>query len=208
MQQTEALKGDQYHTIVKPGESLYKEKGSKFYGFALAADSLDAVQDHLETLKKQFHDARHICYAYRLDPRKPEVRANDDGEPNNSAGIPIYNQLLAHDVWNGLVAVVRYFGGTKLGVGGLVNAYKTAAAEALSQAKIQEEFLLAHFKIEYPYTLTAEVMRLIKEHNLTIVSEDMGATAGYTLSVREGDKLTIFEAFNGLYALKLTPYDA
>lgn len=208
MQQTEPLKEDHFTTVAKAGESLYKEKGSKFYGVALAADSLDAVQAHLDDLKKQYHDARHICYAYRLDPRKPEVRANDDGEPNNSAGIPIYNQLLANNIWNGLVAVVRYFGGTKLGVGGLVHAYKTAAAEAIESAKLEEQYLMTRFKIEYPYSLTAEVMRLIKEHELTIVREEMGITAGYELAVRDGQKLTIFEAFNAIYALKLTLYDA
>ncbi len=200
----EALKGDAFFTVKTSGESLYKEKGSKFLGFAFAANSLEQVQNHLDNLKKTYHDARHFCYAYRINPTKPEIRANDDGEPNNSAGIPIFNQLIAYDLWNTLVVVIRYFGGTKLGVGGLVSAYKEGANLALNEAIIEEQFLWYSFEIEYPYNLTAEVMRIIKEYDVQIIAEQMDKTAGYKLAVKNGLKTAIFEQLEALYTLTIT----
>lgn len=199
----EAIKGDAYATVKTSGESLYKEKGSKFLGFAFHVYDLDEVQQCLDNLKKTYHDARHFCYAYRINPTKPEVRANDDGEPNNSAGIPIFNQLIAYDLWNTLVVVVRYFGGTKLGVGGLVSAYKEAANLALAEATIEEQFLWYHFEIDYPYNLTAEVMRIIKEYEVEIIEEQMGKTGGYKLAVRISLKTAIFEKLEALYPLNI-----
>ncbi len=207
MQQTEAIKGDSFYAVVRPGESLYKEKGSKFIGFAFPVYSLEEVNQQLGKLRKQYHDARHVCYAFRLNPTQPEVRASDDGEPGNSAGIPIYNQLLSYEVWNSLVAVVRYFGGTKLGVGGLVQAYKQTAQEALANAVIEKQFLWSEFSVTYPYALTSEVMHLIKEHSLRIIEEQMTEQGGYKLAVRLSLKTAIFEEFEKLYGLKLTAHE-
>ncbi|MEM7039836.1 MAG: YigZ family protein, partial [Bacteroidota bacterium] len=122
---------DSYHTISGPSDSFYKEKGSKFYGFAFPVKSVEEVELRLGEVAKKFHDARHICYAYRFGVKGEPWRANDDGEPSHSAGDPILNEMKSKEVSDALVAVVRYFGGTKLGVGGLVRAYGTAAKEAL-----------------------------------------------------------------------------
>ena len=128
---------DTYKTILKPGkETLFKERGSKFFGYAFPVKTEDEVKDYIEELKKKHHTARHFCYAWQLGKSYDSYRANDDGEPSNSAGMPIYGQLQAFDVTNVLVVSVRYFGGTKLGVGGLIQAYKTSAQLALEASKI------------------------------------------------------------------------
>jgi len=204
MHQEEPIKKDHYKSLSTAGEGLYKEKGSKFLAFAYPLKNEEEVKEKLEELRKQFHDARHYCYAYRLNPEQPEWRANDDGEPSNSAGMPIYNQLLSAELWNVLVVVVRYFGGTKLGVSGLVNAYREAAKLALSDAKVSEEFLISNFSITFPYTLTNEVMRLIKDEELIIHGENMGIKASYTLGVRKGNFEKVMAKFEALHQLKLT----
>lgn len=206
--QQEALKGDEYQALIKMGTDTYKEKGSKFIAYAFPAKSLADVEAHLDNLKKEYHDARHFCYAYRLNPEQPLIRANDDGEPSNSAGIPIFNQLQSFDVWNGLVVVVRYFGGTKLGVGGLVQAYKEAARLALENAIIKKSFLKYVFEIQYPYSITADVMRIIKDEKIEILEEQMGMLAGYKLAIKRGMKNAIFERLDTLYQLKkINPND-
>src|SRR5690554_4830238 len=147
-------KKDTYKTLTKPSnEVLFKDKNSKFFGYAFPVLNEDQVKEHLENLKKQHHSARHWCYAYQLgtDENNLQFRANDDGEPNNSAGMPIYGQIQSFEVTNILVVVVRYFGGVKLGVGGLVTAYKTAAQMALEQADIIEKTIDIHFLIHFDY---------------------------------------------------------
>lgn len=193
MHQEEALHGDHFFTIKNGGENLYKEKGSKFFAFAYHVNSVEEAQDKVNELRIKYHDARHYCYAYRINPEKPEVRANDDGEPSNSAGTPIYNQLLSLDLWNTLVVVVRYFGGTKLGVSGLTNAYKTAAAGTLANSDIIESFLKEIIQITFPYSLTNEVMRLIKDEDAEILEEQMGLQGGYKLAIRKSHFQTFKE---------------
>lgn len=160
-----------YKTILHPSEGSYKEKGSKFLGFAFPVQSEEEVKLRLKELKKQYFDARHHCFAYILGPEKTKYRAFDDGEPNHSAGDPILGQLRSKNLTNVLVVVVRYFGGTKLGVGGLISAYKTAAEAALEHAAIHEKQVTASWQIEYPYTATPEVMKLVKEFNITITDQ-------------------------------------
>ncbi len=203
MQQQEPLHTDHYFALSKPGEGLYKEKGSKFIGYAFPVKSADEIQSHLDDLKTKYHDARHFCYAFRFNPVKPEIRANDDGEPSNSAGVPIYNQILAKELWNTLVVVVRYFGGTKLGVSGLVRAYKEAASMAIDDATIIEEFLTEVIQIEFPYQYMNDVMRLIRDLELNIVKENMGLKAGYTLEVRKGDYHLLKEKLKPLHLLDI-----
>ena len=159
---------DSYQTLSLHSEGHYKEKGSKFIGLALPVSSEDEVKNHLEIIRKQYHDARHHCYAYILGNTGEQFRANDDGEPNHSAGDPILGQIKSKYLTNTLVVVVRYFGGTKLGVSGLINAYKTAAAEALGSNRIIHVDItdLVEFKFAYPQM--NDVMKLVKDFDLNI----------------------------------------
>lgn len=157
-----------YRTIQSATEGEYKEKGSKFLAFAFPVRSENDVKENLAILRKKYFDARHHCYAYILGADKLKFRANDDGEPNHSAGDPILGQIRSKNLTNVLIVVVRYFGGVKLGVGGLITAYKTAAEEALTKAIIVTEDVTVDYSIEYDYASTPEVMRLVKDFELQI----------------------------------------
>ena len=175
---------DTYRTIEAPSEGLYKEKGSKFIALAYPAYTEDAVKEVLAGLRKQYYDARHHCYAYSLGADKSRYRANDDGEPNHSAGDPILGQIRSFDLSNVLVVVVRYFGGTKLGVSGLITAYKTAAAEALSNATIIEKHETTFLKVNFAYPQMNDVMSLVKEYELGITDQQFELDCRMTLEVR------------------------
>jgi uncharacterized YigZ family protein len=162
---------DTYLTIHKISKGLYKEKGSKFLSFAFPVNSLEEVKSVMEDIKKCYHDARHHCYAYRLGKDGEVFRANDDGEPNHSAGDPILGQIKAFGITQVLIVVVRYFGGTKLGVGGLINAYRTAARAALEKAKIVEVVDCQVLTISYGYEQTTQVMGLIGKYDLPILKQ-------------------------------------
>lgn len=157
-----------FHTINSSSTGEYREKGSKFIGLAFPAGSEDDVKTRLTEIKKKYFDARHYCFAYVLGPDKSRVRAYDDGEPNHSAGDPILGQIRSRNLTNVLVIVVRYFGGTKLGVGGLVTAYKTAADEALKHAAIVEQQITVPLVFEFAYETTPVIMKLVKDFGLTI----------------------------------------
>ncbi len=174
-----------YKTIKTPSKGDYKEKGSKFLGFAFPVCSEEAVKNELQELKKSYYDARHHCYAFRLGKKQVYQRSNDDGEPNHSAGDPILGQIKSFELTNTLVVVVRYFGGTKLGVSGLINAYKTAAADALKQANIIKEQITREINVSYPYDITNEVMRLIKEMDAKIISQEFKEICYLSLEVPE-----------------------
>ncbi|MCB0497385.1 MAG: YigZ family protein [Cyclobacteriaceae bacterium] len=163
---------DHFFTIANESTGLYKEKGSKFLAFAYPADSLESVHAHFDNLRKQYHDARHHCYAYILGQEGEHIRANDDGEPNHSAGDPILGQIRSAGLTNTLIVVVRYFGGTKLGVSRLIHAYKTAAEEALRNSKVVKQFITSTIEITYPYESTNEVLKLVDKHSLTINQQD------------------------------------
>jgi uncharacterized YigZ family protein len=160
-----------YQTIQKSSDSIYKEKGSRFLAFARPVSSESEVKKALESLKKEYFDARHHCFAWILGPEKKLFRAFDDGEPNHSAGDPILGQIRSRELTNVLVVVVRYFGGTKLGVGGLISAYKTAASDALDRATIITLDVTETFVLQYKYEFTPEVMKLVKEFSLEIVDQ-------------------------------------
>jgi uncharacterized YigZ family protein len=155
-------------TVAGPSEGLYKELGSKFLAFAYPVRTEIEIKDIIEHLKKEYFDARHHCYAWVLGKEKSKFRSFDDGEPNHSAGDPILGQIKSKNLTNVLIVVVRYFGGVKLGVGGLIQAYKTAAEEALNNAVIIEYEVTQNVIVKYPYESTAEVMRLVKEFDLHI----------------------------------------
>ncbi len=202
------MEKDTYRTLEHPSEEiLFKEKNSKFFGYAFPIQSEEDVKQHLEDLKKSHHAARHWCYAFQLGTDKLYFRANDDGEPNNSAGMPIYGQILSFDLTNVLIVVVRYFGGVKLGVGGLITAYKTAAQMALENAPIIEKTIDKHFRIEFEYKDMNKVMRVIKEKNLNLVDQKMEMSCEITLSVRKNDYQNALEAFEPLYEVRVITHE-
>ena len=191
---------DTYKTITKPSsEILYKEKGSKFFGYAFPVTNEAAIKQHLIELKKLHHNARHWCYAWQLGKEYSSYRANDDGEPSNSAGMPIYGQIKAFDLTNVLVVVVRYFGGTKLGVSGLITAYKTTAKMALQNSNIIEKTIDEEFLLTFNYPEMNAVMRIIKEEKLKIIKQQLEEICKITISVRKKDSERIFRVFNNTY---------
>jgi uncharacterized YigZ family protein len=163
-----------YHTIESPSEGQYKEKGSRFLAFAYPVNSEMEIKEKLEQLRQQFFDARHHCFAWILGADQSRFRAFDDGEPNHSAGDPILGQIRSRKLTNILVIVVRYFGGTKLGVGGLVTAYKLATADALDKADVVEEIVRKGLSITYEYAATPEIERFIQSFDGKIVQQSFG----------------------------------
>ena len=191
---------DVYKTIVKQSEeTIFKEKGSKFFGYAFPVYTEQDVKDCLENLRKQHHAARHFCYAYQIGIEQLKFRANDDGEPNNSAGLPIYGQIQSFEVTNVLVVSVRYFGGTKLGVGGLITAYKTSAQITLGVSEIIIKTIDVQFKLKFEYDLMNTVQRIIKEKNIKIIRQNLEMDCEYFISVRKKEASTIFTIFDDLY---------
>ncbi len=175
---------DTFLTLREPSTAIYKEKGSKFLSFAIPIDSEEKVKEALEGLKKAYYDARHHCYAYMLGKDQLVFRANDAGEPNHSAGDPILGQIRSYQLTNLLVVVVRYFGGTKLGVGGLISAYKTAAAMAIGNGIIEEQILKKEITLHFAYIAMNDVMQLVKEYDLELVAQDFQLSCSVTLLVR------------------------
>lgn len=194
------MENDVYKTIMKPSEEvLFKDRNSKFYGYAFPVTTEDQVKNHIEYLKKQHHTGRHWCYAYQLGTETISYRTNDDGEPNNSAGMPIYGQIQSFKVTNILIVVVRYFGGTKLGVGGLINAYKTTAQMALESTNILEKTINKQILISCTYNDFNKVMRIIKEKNLNIINQEMHLDCKLTIEVRLKDFDLIFSQLKSLH---------
>lgn len=160
-----------YKTIRHESEGFYKEKGSKFYSFAFPVSDEKDVDKCLKSLRTKFHEARHHCYAYVIGDNMDSMKANDDGEPSHSAGDPILGQIRSFGLTYTLVVVIRYFGGTKLGVGGLIHAYKTATSDSLSKNKIKEIIITKPLTIKYPYDSTSEVLRIVDEFDLKIINQ-------------------------------------
>ncbi len=198
------LINDTYKTIAAASEEiLFKEKNSKFFGYAFPVKSEEEIKEILDQLKKEHFSARHWCYAYQIGTEKIQYRANDDGEPNNSAGMPIYGQIQSFEVTNTLIVVVRYFGGVKLGVGGLISAYKTAAQMAMENAIIIEKTIDKHFIISFGYAHMNKVMRIIKEKNLQIVSQKMEMDCEIEITTRKKNVQNLLDTFENLYEVKL-----
>lgn len=193
---------DTYKTIVSNKEAiLFKEKNSKFFGYALYVTNEADIENYLKHIKKEHYAARHWCYAYQIGTEQKTFRTSDDGEPKNSAGMPIYGQLLSFNITNVMVVVVRYFGGTKLGIGGLIKAYRTTAKRAIESTKIIEKTIQQKFLITFDYKDMSKVMRIIKEQNLTIIEQNLNVSCSITISVRKqltGRVLNVFETSYGI----------
>lgn len=184
---------DTYTTILTPGEGLYKEKGSKFISIATAVQDEQDFKEQMIGIKKRFYDARHHCYAYRLGLEEGVFRSSDDGEPSGSAGKPILNQIYSYDMYHTIVVVVRYFGGTKLGVSGLVNAYKTAAREALDNAKTEVRFLTDLLQISCDYSHVDQLMRFVREEELKVVHQKFEMNCALQVEVKKSLTKNILE---------------
>lgn len=177
---------DEYKTITEViGEGFYSEKRSKFLAFAHHVETIDEIKDILASYRKKYYDARHVCYAYVLGADKADFRANDDGEPSSTAGKPILGQINSYDLTNVLVIVVRYYGGVNLGTGGLIVAYRTAAADALVHATIETRLVEEVITYSFPYPMMNAVMRVIKEMQPRIVSQTFDNTCSISMSIRQ-----------------------
>lgn len=201
---------DTYKTITKPSEEvLFKEKNSKFLGYAYPIKNPEDVKFHLENLKKQHHSARHWCYAYQLGKQESQYqfRVNDDGEPNNSAGMPIYGQIQSFEVTNILIVVVRYFGGVKLGVGGLISAYKTTAQMALEQSIIVSKTINQEIQLKFEYKDMNKVMRVIKENDLKITNQTLELDCSINISVRLKNIKRTIQTFEAIYGVEIKNLD-
>ena len=189
-----------YKTLKNPSEPvLYKDKGSKFIGYAFPIESKDDFKAHIDKLKQEHTSAGHFCFAYQLGIDTPYHRTSDDGEPSNSAGLPIYGQLQAFGVTNVLVVVVRYFGGTKLGVGGLISAYKTTAKLSLEASHIQTLDVLIPLKLTFAYKELSQVMRIIKKYQLVLKAQSLELDCEIVILAKKislNSIMTTFEAFH------------
>jgi uncharacterized YigZ family protein len=195
---------DTYKTIESASEAiLFKEKNSKFYGYAIPVSSEEEVKNHLEIFRKQHYGAVHFCYAFQIGTDNIKFRANDDGEPNNTAGAPIYGQIQSFELTNILVVVVRFFGGIKLGVGGLIAAYRTSAQMALEASEIIEKTINTHFVLSFDYKNMNKVMRVIKEKNLEIISQKMNESCEIEIATRKKNTEMIFDIFETMFEIKI-----
>lgn len=197
---------DTYQSIAASSEGLFKDNGSRFLAFAYPVETEQEVKDLVDALKKKYHDARHHCYAYRLGLDGSRWRANDDGEPSGSAGRPILGQIDSAGLSDVLVVVVRYFGGIKLGIPGLIRAYKTSTADALSAAKVVEKVAGRHWRVEFPYLSMNAVMKMAKDLDLPQSGQMFGESCSMELRVRlsqESDFLDRVEHIDGISATLL-----
>jgi uncharacterized YigZ family protein len=191
---------DTFKTISSSSEEiLFKEKNSKFFGYVFPIISDEEVKPIIENLRKMHFGAGHFCFAYQLGADKIQFRTNDDGEPSNSAGAPIYGQIQSFGLTNILVVVIRFFGGTKLGVGGLISAYKTAAQLAIEASEIIEKTINIHYIVSFDYKNMNKVMRIIKEKNLEIISQKMEESCEIEIATRKKNAEIIFEVFETLF---------
>jgi len=198
---------DTYKTIKIPSEGYFIDKRSKFYAFAYPVETEDEIKEHLSVLKKQYYDARHHVYAWILGADKSRYRINDDGEPSGSSAKPIYGQLLSNDLTNIVIFVVRYFGGVKLGVPGLINAYRTAAQDAIQNAEIIEKTVEDCFELRYDYLMMNEVMKILKEEPITIISQEFDNQCKIHFRTRRCDSSKVKNRFEQVSELILNKID-
>ena len=197
---------DTYKTIAFPSEEiLFKEKSSKFFGYAFPVQSEAEIKPIIDTLRKQHPHAAHYCYAYQIGTDTIIYRANDDGEPSNTAGMPIYGQIQSFGVTNVLILVVRTFGGVKLGVGGLITAYKTAAQMTLNSSKIIEKTIDTHYLVSFDYKNINKIMRVIKEKNIEIASQKIEMSCEIEIITRKKNAKMIFDIFNSMFEISIKP---
>jgi len=192
---------DIYQTIEKESQGYFKDKGSKFHAFAFPVKNEDEVKEILALLRKEHHSARHHCFAWRLGTENIILRANDDGEPSSTAGKPILGQLQSFNVTNILIVVVRYFGGTLLGVSGLINAYRNAAADALKNADIKQKIIEKAVILDFTYNELADVMNIVKQENLTVVKTQFEEKCQLIFSVRKSAEEKVNQLFSNIYGV-------
>ena len=192
-----------YKTLKKESNGLYKEKGSKFIGIVVACYNEEEAKEKLEEWKNLHHQARHLCYAYRFGVDKTKYRANDDGEPNNSAGAPILGQIESFDLTNVLIGVVRYYGGTKLGVGGLINAYRTGAKEAINNGEIVELEVHQWLRISFDYTDMPHVMNLVKKNNIEMSDKIFESDCNLTVRLKIDSSKKMRQDLKAFYSMKI-----
>jgi uncharacterized YigZ family protein len=190
---------DTYKTITQTSEGLYKEKMSKFLSFAVPCSSAQEALDIVKLYRNEYCDARHCCWAYMIGPERKEFRSNDDGEPSGTAGKPILGQINSFELTNLVVIVVRYFGGIKLGTSGLIEAYRTAAQEALSVAQVEERLIEEELQVAFEYPLMGDVMRIVKEEGATVLAQDFQLSCQLHLSLRRGQMPHMRQRFEDLY---------
>ena len=198
------MNDDTYNMLATCGEGLYKEKGSKFIAETFVVMNEEEAKAAVASVKKKYFDARHHCFAYMIGPDKKVFRSSDDGEPSGTAGKPILNQILSKDVTNVCIVVTRYFGGIKLGTSGLINAYKTAARDALDNSSIVEKTINEIYSLKFAYPLMNEVMRIMKEENLEQRNPRFELDCYLEFSTRKNAASKIFDKFNNLYGVKIT----
>ncbi len=194
---------DTYQTIIKPSDGLFKDRGSKFIAKAFPVLSEDDVKAHLNSLRKEYYDARHHCYAYQLGFDKSAYRINDDGEPSGTAGKPIFGQINSHDLTNILIVVIRYFGGTKLGVSGLINAYKTASKDAILNNKIVTKIITYVYHIDFQYTEMNDVMKIMKTFNLEQSDQKFEMKCQLNFEVRKSESDQVYDKLSKIKNLNI-----
>ena len=194
---------DTYLTIAAPSEGLYKEKMSKFLAFAEPCRTSEQAKEIVTRYKKEYFDARHVCWAYMLGAERTDFRSNDDGEPSGTAGKPILGQINSFNLTDLCVIVVRYFGGIKLGTSGLIEAYRTAAQEALNTASIEEKIIEETITVHFQYPLMGDVMRIVKEENATVLSQDFVEDCRLTLSLRKNQMPRMRSRFENTFGVSI-----
>ena len=200
----EMLFDDTYHTISSTSQGIYKEKGSKFIALAFPVSSEEEIKMHLAVLRKDYYDARHHCYAYCLGYDKSAWRVNDDGEPSGTAGKPIFGQIQSNNLTNILIVVIRYFGGIKLGIPGLINAYRTAAREALGKATIITRTVEENYDVNFDYPLMNDVMKILKDEHADILGQESGNACEIRFSIRRSSGMKITSRLQKIQGIKTT----
>jgi len=194
---------DNYLTIATPSEGIYKEKGSKFIAFAYPVFSEEEFKDKIQQLKKDYHDARHHCYAFRLGVDMLQYRFSDDGEPSSTAGKPIFGQIQSYELTNIAIIVIRYFGGTKLGVGGLITAYRAAAKDAIGNAKIITRTVDNVYEILFDYDIMSDVMNFIKKKELEVISQVLEEKGIIQFRIRQSEAENTIEQLKKIDTLQI-----
>jgi uncharacterized YigZ family protein len=195
---------DTYRTIIGKSEGLYKDKGSKFIACAFPVKTEEEIKEHLLGLRKKYFDARHYCYAWAIGPLRDALRINDDGEPSGTAGKPIYGQILSNDLTDILVVVVRYFGGVKLGVRGLIDAYKAATADALANNQIVEKFIMEVYELQFEYPLLNIIMKILKDHDAEQLSHNFQLSCKMVITIRKNEADNLIKSFKQIYGLSIS----
>ena len=194
---------EKYKTIKTTSEGSYKEKGSKFFAFAYPVTTEEEIKEIQQKLRKDYYDARHHVFAWRLDADKKRFRASDDGEPSNSSGPPILGQIQSFDLTNILIIVIRYFGGTKLGVPGLINAYRTSAKEAIENNLIIEKIVKSRYLVKFTYNEMNSVMKLIKDNNISQTNQNFDLNCSLEIEIKVSEEEAVTKKFKKIEGVKI-----